>query len=67
MSKVNNIEVFRRADGYWDFRIIANENGNTLCSSSQGYVDKDEAMQIGTRVVAGLLGSATFTQVKVVE
>lgn len=56
------VEVFRRIDGLYDFRIVAAENGNTLCSSNQGYVHESDARKTAKRVVtAELHGPVYFT------
>lgn len=51
----NEVVVYRhdagRDAGTYDFRIVAVENGNTLASSHQGYVDYEEARRIGLRCV----------------
>ena len=57
---VNDVEVFQRADGRWDFRIISAENGNTLASSSQGYESREEARKISYRITTGTAGTITF-------
>lgn len=46
-------EVYQRSDGRWDFRIVAAENGNTLCSSDQGYERQQDAIAAVIRVTAG--------------
>ena len=44
--------VHTRRDGLYDFEVV-HTNGDSLCNSSQGYVDRDEAARIGSRVVSG--------------
>lgn len=54
-------EVFDRTDGRYDFRIVADENGDILCSSSQGYENAADALHTAKRVLrAALLGQVTF-------
>lgn len=50
---INRITVYKRADGKFDFRITAGENGDTLCSSDQGYESRSEAVDMGRRVAFG--------------
>ena len=50
---INQIEVYKRADGKFDFRVVAGENGNTLCSSDQGYESRSEAVDMARRVAFG--------------
>lgn len=60
-SYVTKVETFERVDGLFDFRIVAVENGNTLCSSNQGYAHEAEAQRIGQRVTfASARGTVTF-------
>lgn len=51
MNPLNHLNVYERADGRFDFRIIAAENGKVLCASHQGYNDRAEAVDIGKRVL----------------
>jgi uncharacterized protein YegP (UPF0339 family) len=51
MNKLNHLDVFTRSDGRYDFRIIAAENGETLCSSDQGYENRSQAVEIGKRAL----------------
>lgn len=51
MNQLNHLDVYTRADGRFDFRIIAAENGKILCQSSQGYENRAEAIDIGKRVL----------------
>lgn len=51
MNQVNHLNIFTRADGRYDFRILAGENGNTLAASHQGYENRAEAIEIGKRVL----------------
>ena len=44
--------VYTRADGLYDWKFV-HTNGDVLCNSDQGYVDRDEAARIGSRVVTG--------------
>jgi uncharacterized protein YegP (UPF0339 family) len=39
-----NVEVYRRADGQYDWRIIAG-NGATLGGSAQGYTERGDAVE----------------------
>lgn len=57
MREINNLQVYRRGDGKWDFRVIAAENGNILSNSDQGYNSREECRQIGVRVLSGTLGT----------
>lgn len=51
MNMINHLDILTRADGKFDFRIIAAENGKILASSSQGYEDRAEAIDTGKRVL----------------
>lgn len=63
MSLRNQIEIFKRTDGKFDFRFIAAENGNVICSSNQGYDDRAEAMRMAARVInAGPSVAITFSE-----
>jgi uncharacterized protein YegP (UPF0339 family) len=62
-SPVNDLEIYERTDGKFDFRITAAENGNILASSDQGYNDEEEAHKIGRRVLSSVVGDITFTQI----
>jgi uncharacterized protein YegP (UPF0339 family) len=37
MHKYEYAIVYERKDGKYDFKVVAGENGNTLCNSDQGY------------------------------
>lgn len=51
MNAINHLDIFTRADGKFDFRIIAGEDGDLLASSDQGYENRAEAIDIGKRVL----------------
>lgn len=63
MDNVNHIEIVEWANGTYDFRITATENGNLLCSSHQGYENETDCAHIARRVTtAPVDGAITFTQ-----
>jgi uncharacterized protein YegP (UPF0339 family) len=51
MNAINHLDVYTRADGKYDFRIIAAENGKILAQSTQGYENRSDAVDSGKRVL----------------
>lgn len=43
------VEVFRREDGQYDWRLVAS-NGEKLCGSLQGYTERNDALEGFRRV-----------------
>lgn len=57
---INSALIVKRTDGRFDFKIIAAENGNTMCSSNQGYESRSQCADIAKRVLFGQ-GDPTLT------
>jgi uncharacterized protein YegP (UPF0339 family) len=51
MNPINHLDILTRADGRYDFRIIAAENGQILAASHQGYENRHECIETGRRVL----------------
>lgn len=51
MNPINHLDILTRADGKYDFRIIAEENGQILAASHQGYENRHECIETGRRVL----------------
>lgn len=51
MNPLNHLDILTRADGRYDFRIIAAENGKILAASHQGYENRADAIDTGKRVL----------------
>lgn len=62
MDPINTIDIVEWPNGKFDFRIIASENGNILCSSHQGYEDQDVCEAMAYRVSHAPVGKTTFSK-----
>lgn len=57
----NRIGLKRRL---WDWKLVA-ANGNILCGSDQGYVNKQDALDMGNRIV--ILGHYAGAGIRIEE
>jgi uncharacterized protein YegP (UPF0339 family) len=50
-------EIYRRADGLWDWRLVNDENGQTVATSGgQGFTERNDAREAIDRIVAAIMG-----------
>lgn len=50
------VEVYKRDDDLWDWRLIA-DNGEQVAESSQGYTERNDALEGWGRISAALVGN----------
>lgn len=53
------VEVFKREDGLWDWRLVAG-NGEVVCGSVQGYTERNDAIEGWRRVAAAIINGVTM-------